>query len=233
MRPVAPIETTLRTPPRTWGAAERAFVPLQISADTTVAITSPAVAIDLVVTFSPSSPVPNGVLRVAAFQTVYSAVSIDFTTEATLCWMVSALKTGELNPNQAAEVFSSNADTFRLQVTQYLAVTHDPGGWTIPTYDDRDYTVNVGFGLRIRGWVYWAYSVRCTPNQQRLAIPAGSYELVRSDGSEQIGDPVYLAGMSQWVMPMGHAYTLTFDASGNGVLRVAQPLGNLVRADRP
>jgi hypothetical protein len=214
-QPPAPI---LRTP-RRWAGAERAFPPILVAPDTTVEITSAdAAEIDLVLTFAPRVELPKGVRRVAAFQSVDSDVLIDFTTQAALYWLASVLKTGELAPNQAAQMFDSNADTFRLQVTREITISHDSIGWSIPSFDPAEYIVNVGFGVKIRGLVYWAYSVSCDPDQQP-DIKAGSYELVRSNGAEQIGDPVFLSGMSQWRMPMGHDYVLAFDAMGNGVLK--------------
>lgn len=184
-------------------------------------ITSDTVgAIDLVLTFAPLSPVGSGVLRVAALQTVYSEVRINFNSQATLYWLVSALKAGDVSPNQAGLLFTSNADDFRLVVNEQIIVTHDPGGWNLPHYDGNEWSVNVGFGLRIGDWVYWGYSVGCTSGQHGVLVEAGAYELVRSDGAEKIGDPVVLAGMSQWSMPLGHHYSLHFDSQGTGVLRV-------------
>ncbi len=50
-----------------------------------------------------------------------------------------------------------------------------------------------------------------------LDVKAGSYDLVRSNGQEQIGDPV-VPDKGDWAMPMGYTYTLKFDSSGNGTL---------------
>jgi hypothetical protein len=209
----------LQTPTRTWDATDSAFVPLRASLETTLEITNAtASTIDLVLTFAPLTALGSGVSRVAALQSVYSGVSVNFTTDASLYWLVSALPTGELEPNQAGQMFDSNTDTFSLQVTQDITVDHDADGWTIPTYDDAEYTVYVGFGLKIRGWVYWAYSVSCTPGQ-RVDVAPGSYQLVPWNGQEQIGDAVFVTGMTPWSMPMGYDYELDFDETGTGVLR--------------
>jgi hypothetical protein len=93
--------------------------------------------------------------------------------------------------------------------------THD--GWDIPAFDPAKYTVNVGFGVRIRDWVYWAYSVPCSPGQRGVFMAAGMYILARSNGGEQIGDPLPI-GMEAWSLPLGRRYALTFDACGNGTL---------------
>jgi hypothetical protein len=49
-------------------------------------------------------------------------------------------------------------------------------------------------------------------------VSAGSYELARSNGAEQIGDPVVIQGTSVWYMPLSDSYLLAFDAYGNGTL---------------
>lgn len=212
------IDTSLRTPARRWDPDERAFAPVPAAPDTTVAITTESnTEIDLVLTFEPLAVSPTGVPRVAALQTVTSKTSIDFTTQAPLYWVVSALKKGELGPNQAERVFSDNADRFFLRLSTDLVVSHGPDGWDLPVYDPAAWTLHVGFGLKIRGWVYWGYSVLCRPGG-RVAMAAGAYVLVRSDGAERIGDPVAMTGLDDWSMTMGHDYTLDFDETGQGVL---------------
>jgi hypothetical protein len=142
-------------------------------------------------------------------------VELDFSKVLTLYWMASVLKAGELAPNQAYFPYSSDKDSFTLQLNRYITTTHENGAWQTPEYDTREYTVNVGFGLGTN-YISWGYSVPCSP-QQRLILEVGSYELVRSDGQEEIGDPV-TPNKGDWVMPMGRTYTLVFDSSGNGVL---------------
>jgi hypothetical protein len=213
-----------RTPDRIWTGAERCFMPQQVSgaanslaADTTVNITNAGSGtVELVLSFCPSSP-GSGVSRVAAFQSVFSDVRLDLGQEATLYWLVSAWAEGQLAPNQASYLYTDNSDSFALKVTQNITVTHDSKGWVIPAYNSAEYIVNVGFGVQIQGWVYWGYSVVCSP-QQSVVTNAGSYELARSNGVEQIGDPVVIQGTNVWAMPMGYGYLLAFDATGTGTV---------------
>jgi hypothetical protein len=129
--------------------------------------------------------------------------------------MASVLKEGDIAPNQACFIYSSDMDNFILRPNEYITLTRRDGAWQIPEYDTREYTVNVGFGLGMK-YICWGYSVPCQP-QRSLNLKAGSYELVRSDGHEQIGDPV-APDPGDWTMPMGYSYTLAFDSCGNGVL---------------
>ncbi|GLH79345.1 hypothetical protein SSBR45G_42540 [Bradyrhizobium sp. SSBR45G] len=182
---------------------------------TRVWISTASVEVDLVATFLPATPVANGVARVAGLQTVTSNVAIDFSTILPLYWMASVLKNGELAPNTSYVLYSSDDDSFRLVLNASITVTHGKEGWLIPAYDSQQYTVNVGFGVGVP-YVAWGYSIQCAP-QARVVVKAGSYELVRSNGTEVIGAPVPTDSPS-WPMPIGHDYTLVFDSSGNGVL---------------
>ena len=47
----------------------------------------------------------------------------------------------------------------------------------------------------------------------------GGYQLARSSGGQTFGDMVTNA-QEAWTMPLGGAYLLTFDSSGNGALSV-------------
>ncbi|WP_257169106.1 hypothetical protein [Bradyrhizobium sp. SRS-191] len=198
--PALPPPATAVTPTRVWISTEN-------------------IEIDLVATFLPARPEPNGVARVAGLQTVTSNVAIDFSAVLPLYWMASVLKNGELAPNTSYFAYSSDDDTFRLVLNTAITVTHSKDGWSIPAYDSQQYTVNVGFGVGAT-YIAWGYSIQCTP-QTRLVVKAGSYELVRSNGTEVIGDPVP-TGSTSWPMPMGHDYTLKFDSRGNGVLTQVQ-----------
>jgi hypothetical protein len=209
------------TPSRVWSGELQSFAPFQVS-DTVVSITSAASSVDLVLSFLPATGVAGGIPRVSALQTVISDVRIDLTLQATLYWLASALEVGQLAPNQGANAYLGNDDEFRLQIGQDLSVSHDGTGWQIPEYDSAKYTVNVGFGLKIQNWVYWAYSVCGSPGQQ-LVIAAGAYEFVRSNGDENIGDPVFMTGMDAWTMALGGDYLLAFDACGQGTLSPAGP----------
>jgi hypothetical protein len=153
---------------------------------------------------------------VSALQKVSSTVWVDFAQQATLYWLASVLQSSLLSPNQMGYPYTQNSDAFALQITNDMRFIHDADGWEVPDYDSREYTVNVGFGLRIREWVYWGFSVLCSPGC-RVHIDAGSYQFVRSNGGEQMGDPI-AEDRRQWDMPIGFSYRLAFDASGNGTL---------------
>jgi hypothetical protein len=190
--------------------------------DTVLSITSAVSSVDLVLSFLPATSLASGVPRVSALQTVISDVRIDLTQQATLYWLASALEVGQLAPNQGASAYLGDGDEFQLHIGSDLVVAHNGTGWQIPAYDSTQYSVNVGFGLKIQNWVYWAYSVCCSPGEQ-LVIAAGGYEFVRSNGDENIGDPVFMAGMDAWTLTLGGDYVLAFDACGNGTLRPASP----------
>lgn len=183
---------------------------------TTVWITTPnLMEVDLVATFSPAVPISGGVKRVAGTQTITSSVDLVFSNALPLNWMASAWKNGDIAPNQATLLYQSDTDDFVMPLNAAITLKHNNGAWQIPAFDALQYTVNVGFGLGAT-FIGWGYSVPCNPNQA-LIVKAGSYELVRWNGQEQVGDPV-AAAQGDWVMPMGHTYTLAFDTSGNGVL---------------
>jgi hypothetical protein len=171
--------------------------------------------IELVATFSPAEFIANGVRRVAGQQTVDTNVMINFNKDLTLYWMASVFKNGDISPNQSYHPYSRDNDNFSLSLNKYMELQHDEQGWHIPEYDSEQYTVNVGFGMGVK-WIAWGYSVLCSP-QTTLSIKAGSYDLVRSNGQEEIGDPVVF-DTGNWAMPMGYTYTLKFDSRGNGVL---------------
>lgn len=196
--------------------ANKRFPPISPDNSTIVWITSPYdQGIELVATFSPITLDPNGISIVAGLQTVNTNVEVNFTEVLPLNWMASVLKKGDLSPNQAYYTYSSDLDSFTLPLNRYITLTHENGAWQIPRYDAREYVVNVGFGLG-REYICWGYSVLCSPLTTR-ALGAGSYRLVRSDGHEQIGDPV-APDQGDWSMPMGYTYTLAFDSCGNGIL---------------
>ncbi len=173
--------------------------------------------IELVVTFSTARPISGGVERVAGQQTVNTDVQIDFSRQLPLYWMASVLKEGDISPNQCSYLYSSDTENFDLQLNQNITLTHDKQGWHIPPYNADEYTVNVGFGLRSGAYTSWGYSIPVHPAMVLSGVRAGSYNLFRSNGQEQIGDPVDL-NLKHWVMPMGYTYTLQFDSCGNGTL---------------
>lgn len=162
----------------------------------------------------------EGCRRVAAFQTVSTAVRLNLGQEASLCWMASVKKAGELGANQMARDFTSDSDQFGMQITESIRLDHDAKGWAIPSYESNEYFVYVGFGLKIRDWTFWAYSVCCTPLQP-MAFSAGSYVLSRWDGHELIGDPVVSGEKQSWSLPLGNDYSLSFDERGEGTLQRA------------
>jgi hypothetical protein len=219
----------LLTPPRCWSGPMRAFAPADArtlaaviatqTVATSVQITSVLPAeITLMLAFD-ASATPAGVGRVAAFQPVAQAVRIDLGSQASLYWMATVLEAGALSPNQASYAYSQPDESFRMQLTPQLTLTHDANGWQIPPYDSSRYSVSVGFGLNVRSWVYWGFSIACTPNQANLRVEPRGYVLVQSSGSEQIGDPIDPA-LAHWTMPLGHAYALQFAANGTGTLTV-------------
>ena len=184
---------------------------------TRVRITTPnTMPVGLVATFSPTGSVSGGVKRVAGTQTVTTTVDLQFSKVLPLTWMASVMKIGDLAPNQRYSAYASDADSFVMQLNAAITLTHENGAWHIPAFDTTQYTVNVGFGLGTT-YIGWAFSLECQP-LTAITLGAGSYELVKWNGQEQIGDPVVPTTQGDWVMPMGFAYTLTFDASGNGVL---------------
>ncbi|MEZ4301447.1 MAG: hypothetical protein R3B70_41320 [Polyangiaceae bacterium] len=194
---------------------------LAIATATTVRITTVSqVRVELVLTFAPSAGGTGGAPIVAARQTVTSEVLLDLSSQAGLCWMGQVLTRGNLSPNQLHQRFTDNADVFSMPITSDITLAHDDAGWNIPHYDSTKHTVSVGFGLMIQGWAYWSYSIPCSPGQP-VPVSAGSYELVRWDGHEKVGDPVALSGLDAWKMPMGQDYALSFDARGNGKLTAA------------
>lgn len=172
--------------------------------------------IELVVTFSTAKPISGGVRRVAGQQIVNTNVLINFSQQLPLYWMASVLKEGDISPNQFYYIYSGDTDTFRMPLNNDITLTHEQHGWKIPRYDAEAYKVNVGFGLGLGEYISWGYSVPVGPHMA-LAMKAGSYDLVRSNGQEQIGDPV-APNAGDWPMPMGYTYTLAFDSCGNGTL---------------
>jgi hypothetical protein len=171
--------------------------------------------IELVATFSPATPISGGVRRVAGQQIVDTSVLINFSRQLTLHWMASVLKKGDISPNQSYQIYSSDKDTFMMQLNNCITLNHNKQGWNIPEYDAQEYVINVGFGLGME-YISWGYSIPCSPNMI-IDVKAKSYDLVRSNGQEQIGDPV-APDEGDWAMPMGYSYTLKFDSSGNGTL---------------
>jgi hypothetical protein len=136
------------------------------------------------------------------------------------------LRKGDIAANWLAFPYASAADRFEMSFPGLLVVTHDQGVWQLPHYDSLCYDVAIGLGLGLGfgfdigpGAVAWACSVAGPPGQS-VAMDAGAYQLVRSDGRSGIGDPVP-ANLETWTMPLGYQYALTFDACGNGVLQRA------------
>lgn len=171
-------------------------------------------AIALVATFcSPSQP--SGERLVAGLQTVDSAVYVDFKRDLPLWWLGSVFRTGEISPNSSVFAYSGNADGFSMPINKDITLTHDQNGWKIPSYDTTEYSVMVGFGLGV-DLVFPAYLVG-TPPITNIVVEAGGYQLARSSGAQTIGDEV-TPEQEAWSMPLGGAYLLTFDASGNGQL---------------
>jgi len=171
-------------------------------------------AVDLVATFLATSP-QDGERIVAGVQTVDSNVYVDFRRALPLWWFASVYRAGEISPNSAAYAYAGDADSFILPVTKDVTLTHDQAGWKIPSYDTTRYSVMVGFGLGTDP-VYPACLVGAPPLTTRL-VQASGYQLVRSAGGQSIGD-VIAATQEAWSMPLGGAYLLTFDTSGNGHL---------------
>jgi hypothetical protein len=216
----------LRTPARSWTNALRAFTPHRVAPGDATAAPATIVQItsalpsdfDLVLTFSGSVRDAAGTARVAALQDVSAQIRMDLGHDATLFWMASVLTRGSPAPNQASYPYTSETDTFNLSLSQGIALNHDARGWNIPNYDDRTHSLVVGFGLAIAGWAYWAYAVPCRSRRPQLVVLPGSYVLLRSNGSEQLGDPVDTT-QERWSVPMGGTYSLSFDATGKGSLR--------------
>jgi hypothetical protein len=170
--------------------------------------------IDLVATFVAAAPA-EGQSLVAALQTVDNIVYIDFNADLPLSWFAAVLKVGEITANTTAQLYSSDADMFIMQLNKAVTVKHDATGWYIPSYDASLYTVWVGFGLGA-DIVFFAYRAVASPMTTML-ITADGYQLARSSGGQRIGD-VVTASQNPWTMPLGGAYRLTFDSSGNGTL---------------
>jgi hypothetical protein len=166
-------------------------------------------------TFVPSQGASGGVRRVAATQLVTAIVSVEFDVLLPIYWMASVLKAGDLAPNQMTEPFVQASDQFDLAFSGEVSISHNADGWQIPAFEPAQYTINVGFGIG-QHFICWAYSVPCTPSE-RVPLSPGSYQLVRSDGDERIGDPV-AADSETWSLPLGFSYGLTFDSSGEGIL---------------
>ncbi|WP_010161344.1 hypothetical protein [Sphingomonas sp. PAMC 26617] len=171
-------------------------------------------AIELVATFAAADPA-GGQALVAGLQTVDTTVTIDFTSALPLWWFAAVQKAGEIAANTTACAYSSNSDIFQMQLNKSITLTHDGTGWHIPTYDGTLYTVSVGFGLGAE-IVYFAYAAVVSPMTSVL-INAGGYELARSSGAQTIGSTI-TADQESWIMPLGGAYRLTFDSSGDGTL---------------
>lgn len=173
-------------------------------------------SVDLVATIFPGSPAPPGGERlVAGLQTVNRAVYIPFNRDLPLWWFAAVQKKGEIAANTDAFAYSSDADSFTMQMNPAITLTHDAKGWHIPSYDSTLYAVTVGFGLGT-DLVFCAYAAPAAPLAS-LPIPLGGYQLARSSGGQGIGD-IVTADQTAWSMPLGAAYLLTFDASGVGKL---------------
>jgi hypothetical protein len=218
LRAFAVTEKQLKSANHDFRPAVAGGSPATTARPTDVIITTSYVDIDLVATFRPVVEPANGIRRVAAKQTIVSCVDLDFSRVLPLHWMASVLKAGDLAPNLQFAPYSSDADVFTLQFGNELTVRHTAdGAWQIPTYAAENYTLNVGFGLGV-DYACWGYSVECNPRQD-VTLRAGSYVLVRSDGQEQIGDPV--AQFESWPLALGTSSRLAFNASGIGTLTPA------------
>ena len=171
-------------------------------------------AIELVATFTSPSP-PEGERLVAGLQTVDATVYVDFKRALPLWWLGSVYRAGEISPNSMVSAYAGDGDSFIMQITKSITLTHDQNGWTIPAFDTTQYSVMVGFGLGADP-VFPAYLVNASPNS-RLAVVAGGYQLARSSGGQTFGD-IITDAQEAWTMALGGAYLLTFDSSGNGTL---------------
>jgi hypothetical protein len=171
--------------------------------------------IELLATFLPAVPVAGGTSRIGGTQIVTATVPIAFNRDLPFYWMASVLRNGDIVPNQKGHAYTGSSDAFEMRFEDELTVTRQDGAWQLPHYDDRAYTVNVGFGIG-RQIAAWGYSVACHPGMP-VAIDAGAYRFALSDGHGRIGDPVP-PGDPAWTMPIGAAYGLVFDQRGNGVL---------------
>lgn len=195
-------------------AAAAAAAPL-----TTVDITvATGITRSLVFTIQPTTSVTGGVKRVAAVQTVVSEVFIDFGQDLPLYWLASAKRTGEVAPNQDANLYYSTNAHDPLTVAPGLTIVWSNNGWKIPPFDPSEYTVQMGIGLRLGdgGNVSWAYSVPCTPNST-LVMDVSGYAIYQSDGEEELGDAVDL-DQPNWTLLLGNQYSLSFDQTGVGEL---------------
>lgn len=205
--------------PRAMTPADVAALALAATAPATRVsiVTSKGVGVDLVATVSAKATGAAGVRRVAGLQTVSSTVLLDFTEALPLFWMASVFQKGQVAANDAFQAYGGANDAFALAPVPGLTLSYASGSWTIPAFDSTQVEVNVGLGLAVGANYYcWAYSAACSP-QTHVAMQFGGYNLVRSDGREQIGDPV-TPNAGDWMMPLGADYTLAFDGSGNGVL---------------
>ncbi|ESA35920.1 hypothetical protein N836_10345 [Leptolyngbya sp. Heron Island J] len=194
------------------------FSPIVLASNPTIVwITSEYnLDIQLVATFSPLRPVDNGIRRVSGKQTLNTNVEINFDKQLSLHWMASVLRKGDISPNQSYYKYSSDRDTFSMSMNSFITLKHDDHGWKIPVYNSSEYTVNIGFGLGLGEYICWGYSVPAQP-QMIFDVKAGSYELVRSNRQEKIGDPV-APSKGNWSMPRGYTYTLEFNSCGDGTL---------------
>jgi hypothetical protein len=183
--------------------------------------------VDLLVSFVPHQGAPGGVRRVAATQLVTAIVSVEFDVLLPIYWMASVLRAGDLAPNQMTQPYIQASDEFELEFGGEIIISHDADGWQIPAFEAAQYTIYVGFGIG-QSFVCWGYSVPCKPGE-RVPLSPGSYQLVRSDGDERIGDPV-AAGSETWSLPLGFSYGLTFDSSGKGILRRCQSYARVPHA---
>jgi hypothetical protein len=197
------------------------FVPTAVSSlRTSVAIDATKdPGVELLATFLPAATVPGGVRRIAATQILTATVAIQFDDVLPIYWLASVLRAGDIAPNQLAQTYSSVSDQFGFHFGD-LEIVHQSGAWQLPHYDSTQFSVNVGFGIG-QSAVAWGYSVPGGPGQN-VQMDVGSYQFVRSNGQDRIGDPVQ-DNLEAWTMPLGSRYSLIFDQSGNGVLSKLSP----------
>lgn len=205
---------TLRFPPVV--ATQRVVTTASVRNTSVKIVAVQDYAIGLVATFLPKTPVPPyGQRLVAGAQTVDTTIFIDFNLNLPLWWFAGVLNTGEIAANTAVFAYTADTDSFSLHLNKAITLTHDATGWHIPVYDGSLYTVSVGFGVG-QSLVVCAYAVPGSPNTN-IVVGASGYQFALSNGGDQLG-AVILADQTAWTMPLGGAYLLTFDTSGNGHL---------------
>jgi hypothetical protein len=190
-----------------------AFTPLQSTLLVVDAVADPGVTLDL--TFVPEGDVTGGLRRVWGQCTIASTAVASLGQSLPVLWMAKVLRKGDFAPNQSTVPVKARDDRFDLAFPDVMTISYSDEAWHLPAFDSNVYDVEVGFGL-VSGYASWAYSVHGRPQQVIHMVP-GAYQVVRSDGSETVGDPVP-ATLESWSVPLGAKRQLTFDGSGHGTL---------------